>query len=392
MQAGARVAAAIEILDAILAGRPAEQALTNWARAHRFAGSGDRAALRDLVFSALRCRRSHAALGGSETGRGLLLGQLAEAGEDAKTLFTGRDHAPPPLSAAERAHLAAPPALAGNVALDCPDWLAPRLEAALGADFAPVMQLLRARAPIFLRVNAARATRDEAVEALAAEGVTARAHPLAATALEVTGNARRIRAGRAFAAGLVELQDAASQAVVEVLPLGGAGHVLDYCAGGGGKALAMAALAPGARIVAHDADPGRMADLPARAARAGVEIALAGTGDLSRADAFDLVLCDVPCSGSGAWRRSPEGKWRLDAEMLARLCETQARILADAAPHVRPGGVLAYVTCSLIDDENGGQTRAFLAGASAWQLELERRFSPLQGGDGFYLAVLRRRA
>lgn len=389
MQAGARIAAAIEILDTILAGRAAEEALTNWARAHRFAGSGDRAALRDLVFTALRCRRSHAALGGSGTGRGLLLGQLAEAGADAAALFTGRDHAPPPLSEAERAALIGPPAPARNVALDCPDWLAPRLEASLGADFAPVMRLLRSRAPVFLRVNAARATRDAAVAALAAEGIAARPHPLASTALEVTGNARRIRAGRAWGAGLVELQDAASQAVVEALPLGDARRVLDYCAGGGGKALAMAARAPRARIVAHDADPGRMSDLPARAARAGVEIIRLGTAGLAAQDRFDLVLCDVPCSGSGAWRRNPEGKWRLDAAMLARLLDTQARILAEAAAFVRPGGALAYATCSLLDEENGQRVRAFLDAHPGWAIAQERRFNPLEGGDGFYLAVLR---
>ncbi|PKP84716.1 MAG: SAM-dependent methyltransferase, partial [Alphaproteobacteria bacterium HGW-Alphaproteobacteria-2] len=226
MQRAARLAAAAEVLDTVLAGQPAEQALINWARGHRFAGSGDREAIRNSVFSALRCLRSHAALGGAETGRGLILGQMAEAGEDVAALFTGEGHAPAPLTDAERAHLAGPPEMPRNVALDCPDWLAPQLEASLGADFAQVMQALRRRAPVFLRVNAARCTRDEAAARLAAEGVETQPAPLAETALEVTAGARGLRATRAYTEGLVELQDAASQAVAAALPLAPGASVL----------------------------------------------------------------------------------------------------------------------------------------------------------------------
>lgn len=390
MQRAARLAAAAEVLDAVLAGQAAEQALINWARSHRFAGSGDRSAIRDAVFTALRCQRSHAALGGSGTGRGLILGQMAEAGEDVATLFTGEGHAPAPLTPAERAHLLAPPPMPRNVALDCPDWLAPRLEAALGIEFEPVMRALRHRAPVFLRVNAARASRAEAAARLAAEGIGTQPVSLAETALEVTAGARRLRSTQAYAEGLVELQDAASQAVVAALPLAPGARVLDYCAGGGGKALAMAALCPGAQILAHDAAPGRMADLPARAARAGARIALADAAALRAAAPFDLVLCDVPCSGSGAWRRAPEGKWRLDPAGLAALVATQAAILDAAAPLVAPGGVLAYATCSLLDDENAGGVAAFRARTPGWREVRNLRLTPLDGGDGFFLALLMR--
>lgn len=390
MRAGARLTAAIGVLDAVCAGQPAEQALTNWARGSRFAGSGDRAAVRDLVFTALRCRRSHAALGGAETGRGLILGQLAETGQDPGPLFTGTGHDPAPLSGAEAARLAAPPVLPLLVALDCPDWIAPALEASLGAGFAPVMQSLRRRAPVFLRVNAARGSRAAAAAALAAEGVTARPHPLAETALEITANARRLRQTRAYAEGLVELQDAASQAVVAALPRTG-GRVLDYCAGGGGKALAIAALDPRADIIAHDAAPRRMADLPARAARAGARVALADAAGVARAAPYDLVLCDVPCSGSGAWRRAPEGKWRLDAAALAGLFHTQAQILDRAAGLVAPGGTLAYATCSLLADENETQADAFLGRAGgAFRAGRRLRLTPLDGGDGFFLGLAHR--
>jgi 16S rRNA (cytosine967-C5)-methyltransferase len=382
----ARAATAIEILDRIAAGAPAERALINWARASRHAGSGDRAAVRDLVFDVLRRRRSSAALGGGEDGRALVLGLLRGRGVAPEALFTGGPHAPAPLTAAERA---GPPAeLSELEALDCPDWLAPALRASLGADFAPVMAALRDRAPVVLRVNRLRATPAAAAAALDAEGIATRPHPLAATALEVTENARRVQSSRAYAEGLVELQDAASQAVAEAVPLRPGARVLDYCAGGGGKALALAAR-DGARVTAHDANPARMRDLPARAARAGARIAVAAPGRLPRA-AFDVVLADAPCSGSGSWRRAPEAKWALDAAALAALVALQDRVLDAAAAHVAPGGVLAYATCSLLDDENGARVAAFRARLPGWVEERRLRLTPLDGGDGFFLSVLRR--
>jgi len=386
MTPGARLSAAIAVLDRVLAGAPAEQALTNWARASRFAGSGDRVVIRDLVFGALRCRRSFAALGGAPTGRGLILGGLRDGGGEAAALFTGEGHAPLPLTGAEAA---APPDLPELVALDCPDWLAAPLRASLGPDFTPVMAALRQRASVFLRVNTARLTRAEALVALAAEGIAARSHPLADTALEVTENARRIHLSRCYLDGLVELQDVASQAVVQALPMAPGMRVLDYCAGGGGKTLALAARG-GLRLFAHDADPRRMRDLPARAARAGVQVRLTDTVAARRNAPYDLVLVDAPCSGSGSWRRAPEGKWTLDADRLAALGATQAAILDAAAPLVASRGRLAYVTCSLLDAENGAQIAAFLARSAGWQRLSSRRLTPLDGGDGFFLAILGR--
>ena len=384
MTPAARLSAAIGLLDRILSGTPAEQALTNWGRASRFAGSGDRAAVRDLVFDALRCRRSFARLGGAETGRGLILGGLRATGVDPATLFTGEGHAPPPLSEAELAPLAA----SELEALDCPDWLAPRLRASLGPDFAPVLEALRHRAPVFLRVNLARISPEGAQARLAAEGIGTRLHPLAKTALEVTENARKIQNSGCFQEGLVELQDAASQAVVEALPLAPGDRVLDYCAGGGGKTLAMAARAA-LGLFAHDAEPRRMQDLPQRAARAGVRVRLLSGAETAREAPFDLVLADAPCTGSGSWRRAPEGKWALTEARLETLLATQAAILDAAARLVRPGGHLAYATCSLLEDENMGQVGTFLDRSVGWQLSLTRRLTPLDGGDGFFLAVFR---
>ena len=384
MTPAARHQAAIEILDRILVGAAAEQALTNWARASRFAGSGDRAAIRDLVFAALRCKRSFGHLGGSETGRGLVLGGLRAANIPPQTQFTGQGHAPPPLTAFEACY--SPDPMPETVALDCPDWLAGELRASLGSEFAPVMQALQQRAPVILRVNAARISRDDAQAALQAEAISTRAHPLAAYALEVTKNPRAIQTSSAYRTGLVELQDAASQAVIESLaPMDGA-RVLDYCAGGGGKSLALAAL--GAQVTAHDMNPSRLRDLPRRAERAGAAITLteSPSGD------FDLVLADVPCSGSGSWRRSPDAKWRLTPDRLQQLIRSQAQILQDTLPRLRPGGRLAYVTCSLLARENEGQIADFLDRTPALRLVRQRRFTPCDGGDGFFLAVMETRS
>jgi len=388
MTPAARLAAAIAILDQLRDGTPAERALTNWGRASRFAGSGDRAAVRDHVFDVLRCRGSFAALGGGESGRALVLGLARAQGLDIAALFTGEGHAPAPLSEEEAARLAQPLPDEGALAdLDWPDWLRPQLQADLGAAYAAVSARMRARAPVFLRVNLARGDRAAAQAALALEGIATRPHPLAETALEVTGGARLIQASAAYRDGLVELQDAASQAAIAQVPVAAGMRVLDYCAGGGGKALALAARAPKARIEAHDIDPGRMRDIPVRAARAGARISTVAPGRLGRD--YDLVLVDAPCSGSGTWRRTPEAKWRLTPDRLAELCTLQAQILRAAAARVAPGGRLLYMTCSLLDAENAAQAEAFVR-ETGWQVAEQRRFTPLDGGDGFFAAQLER--
>lgn len=390
MTPAARIAAAIEILDRYLAGAPVEQILTTWGRGNRFAGSGDRAAIRDYVFDALRCRRSFAALGGAETGRGLMIGALRDKGRDPKEFFTGDRHAPPPLGDAEKAISTRYPDLAEAVALDCPDWLEAPLRQSLGNDFVAVMHALRRRAPVFLRVNLRKGDLATARAELNREGIVAVPNDLSPTALEVVENPRRVMRSDTFARGMIEVQDAASQAVTDVLPLADGQRVLDFCAGGGGKTLAMAGRAA-ARFFAHDASPERMRDLPVRAARAGVAVTVLDRDAPERAGPFDLVLCDAPCSGSGAWRRSPEGKWRLTPNMLADLTRTQAAILDRAAGLVSGGGHLAYVTCSLLDVENGAQVEAFVSRHPEWRVSVRRRLTPLDGGDGFFLSVLTRK-
>ena len=382
MTPAARIAAAIEVLDRYLAGMPGEQALTRWARGARYAGSGDRAAVRDHVFEALRRLRSDAALGGARTGRGLMLGALRRIGGDVDRIFTGQTHAAAALSKQERLGGRAPKP--GAEQLDIPDWLWPRF-----ADMPGAARALQSRAQVFLRVNTLKSDRHHAIAALARDGVTGATHEMADTALVALEGARRIRGSQAFRDGLVELQDAASQAVVQALPLCDGMRVLDYCSGGGGKALAMAGRAK-IDLFAYDIAPQRMRDLPVRAERAGVELRRLSAADLARTGPYDLVLCDAPCSGSGAWRRSPEGKWALTPARLAELGQMQGEILRNAKGLVAPGGILAYATCSVFAAENGDRINGFLAGHPGWKRLWQQSWPVQLGADGFYSAHLTR--
>ena len=387
MTPAARVEAAIHILDQIIAGSPAEPALIRWARGSRFAGSGDRAAVRDLVFDSLRRRHSRARLGGAapgaETGRALMIGMCRETGQDLAEIFTGQGHAPAPLTDAEAA---APPPGRDDPAIDLPDWIAARLQADLGPGFPAVAAALRDRAPVWLRVNPARATPQAAMAALAADGVEAVPAPDLPGALRVTAGERRVAASAAYRDGLVELQDLSPQLACAALDIGPATRVLDFCAGGGGKSLALAAR--GAQVTAHDADAGRMRDLPARATRAGTPVGIAPPGGPK--GVFDLVVTDVPCSGSGTWRRSPDAKWRIAPADLDRLIALQRDIVEQAARHVRPGGQLAYMTCSLLDAENGVQVDRFVRSHPEFRQVRSQTLTPLTASDGFFYAILDR--
>ncbi|GAA5069043.1 RsmB/NOP family class I SAM-dependent RNA methyltransferase [[Roseibacterium] beibuensis] len=384
MTPGARISAAIAVLDDWRGGTPVEQALTRWARGARYAGSKDRAAVRDHVYDALRRAESCAQMGGGRDGRAMMLGLLRLQGRDPAELFTGDGHAPAPLSAAQ----AEAPSQAPSPECDIPDWLrAPVSDQvddpeALFASFAH-------RAPLWLRVNLRRATPEAVVASLAADGVTARTTPLCTTALEVTEGERALRRAAAYLDGVVEPQDLSVQRALDRVDWPGQGRILDYCAGGGGKALALADRSDAA-IFAHDANPGRMADLGPRAARAGVSIRQVATAGLEGHAPFDAVLCDVPCSGSGTWRRDPEAKWRLTPARLDKLCATQDAILVAAARLVGAQGRLVYMTCSLLRVENEDRIDAFLARHPGWRLEHQGRDTPLTASDGFFCASLSR--
>ena len=268
------------------------------------------------------------------------------------------------------------------------DWCRAKLETSHPTHAAEIAQALTSRAPIDLRVNTAKSTRAAVIEKLGQSDITATPSDIASTALRVVEGARRVKNSYAYLEGEVELQDAGSQALVDQLPFEGVKRILDFCAGGGGKALAMAARA-NTKVFAHDSDAARMKDIPIRAKRAGVSITCQTSADLADQPPFDLVLCDAPCSGSGAWRRSPDAKWRLSEEMFNGLLDVQASILKDARAFVRPGGVLAYATCSLFAEENEYQINDFLAKSPEFELIANHSWTPLDGCDGFFLSKMR---
>lgn len=380
MRPAARVAAAIEILDLWLGSEArAERLLRDWGRANRYAGSKDRRAISDMVYDCLRRRRS-LAWGRGEDGRALMIGWCAAEGWPLDEVFCGDRFAPPPLAEAERA---APGPAPEATRLDHPDWLTDELRRSLGGDYETILTAMQARAPADLRVNRLKASRDAARVRLAREGIETAPVDIAPDALRAAPGAPVARTG-AFADGWVEPQDAASQAAAMAAPPAPGEAVLDYCAGGGGKALALAAFGP-ARVVAHDIDPSRMRGLPARAARAGARIEIRGPDDLGE-EMFDLVFVDAPCSGSGAWRRDPEAKWRLSPERLAALTRAQEAAFRGGLARLRPGGRIVYATCSLLTCENEGRAARFAADGRLTRLA-ERRFSPADGGDGFYCCV-----
>lgn len=386
MTPGARVAAAIAVLDQIKDGMAAEQALTGWARNSRYAGSKDRAAVRDHVFDVLRAKRSL----GDGDGRGLMMRLALREGWGLDGLFSGEGHAPARLSEAENAQLADPLSLSDAARCDLPDWLWPIWQDSLGDQAEAAALAQQTRADVFLRVNQRKGSVQAAQAALHVHGILTEVHETVPGCLRVTDNPRRVKTSAAFRDGLVELQDAASQFAVRQVPVPAEARLLDYCAGGGGKALAFADQHD-ATVYTHDIAPARMRDVPDRAARAGVSIEMIATNALSHHAPFDVVFCDAPCSGSGTWRRSPDAKWRLTQDQLNGFMQSQDEVLAAAGPLVKLDGVLVYATCSVLTCENQARIEAFVAQNPAWSITASTQLLPDAQGDGFFFALLERR-
>lgn len=385
MTPAARVQAAIEILDRWLSGgEGVDRFMARWGRENRFAGSGDRRAIADLVYDALRCKRRAAWVAGSEdaaTGRDLLRGSLVLAGADLDTIFSGDRHAPAPLTGPERTTSTLDDAPRA-VLLDLPDWLVPMFDAYPDG----VALALKNRAPLDLRVNLLKTDPSAAAAALVGEGIATAPVSLSDTALRVTEGARKVAQSAAYRDGLVEIQDAASQAVVDMTEPRSGETVLDLCAGAGGKTLALAARMGGrGRFLVHDIAPARLVDLGPRAKRAGITVETIATDGLGKlAGTIDHVIVDAPCSGSGAWRRNPDAKWRLTPAELERLCAVQASLLDQALDLVTPNGRISYMTCSLLATENGAQCVEAIRRHPGLDLTKSRQFTPIDGADGFF--------
>ncbi|MHB2209426.1 RsmB/NOP family class I SAM-dependent RNA methyltransferase [Methylobacterium sp. CM6257] len=432
MTPAARCSAAIEVLtDIAERRRPAADALKDWGLAHRFAGSGDRAGIASLVYDALRRRSSAAWIMGSDTPRAILIGSLrlqqGLAGASVAALFSGERFAPEPLSGDERARLdtgsleGAPPEVAG----DAPAFVLPELSAALGDEFVPELRALARRAPLDVRVNALRGSRDDAMPALAAFGAAPTPHAPQGLRIPIGADGRgpALHVEAEFLEGWYEIQDEGSQLAALLADPRSGETIVDLCAGGGGKTLALAAQTRnGACLIATDGDPRRLAPIHERLRRSGAvaEVRTPRSGK-ARVDVLedldgsvDRVLVDAPCTGSGTWRRNPDAKWRLRPGSLSLRTTEQAQVLDRAARLVRPGGRIVYVTCSLLPAENDAAVAgllsrwrgrfdvvpadAVLAAGPASLRDAVRmtahgvQMSPLRTGtDGFYVAVIARR-
>ncbi len=376
MQPGARLAAATEILDDILTRhRPTAMALADWGKNHRFAGSGDRNAIGGLVYDALRRRASIAWAMGAASPRALAIGAagpaLGLAPDAVAAACSGDNHSLQPLSDAERNGLKVPLDEAPDpVRADVPEWLWPAFVAAFGPRAVSEGAALAERAPADLRVNTLKATPEKVLKALAEFGAEpCRYSPVGVRVPPPRGTARtpNLQAEAAFQAGWFEVQDEGSQIAALLAGAEPRLQVLDLCAGAGGKTLALAAgMQNTGQIYAYDEDRLRLKPIFDRVKRAGVRnVQILRGGDAGALAAlgakFDLVLVDAPCTGTGVWRRRPEAKWRLKPESLALRRAEQDQVLATAARHVKPGGRLVYVTCSLLPDENGASVTRFLA-------------------------------
>jgi 16S rRNA (cytosine967-C5)-methyltransferase len=389
MTPAARLQAAIEILDEVIAsarddGPPADSIVTRYFKHRRYAGSKDRRAVRDVAFRAIRRAAER-----PQSGRAAILGLAEDEPELAQ--FFGEPRGPEQLNAADQA------ALSGAV----PEWLVRELSPLVAPGEWPA---LLERAPVDLRVNVARASRDK----LLTEFVGSEPTPISPWGIRLPPDSR-IDHHPAFEAGLVEVQDEGSQLIAFACEAENGERILDLCAGAGGKSLALAAAAPDAAILATDSNRARLSKLGPRAERAGTTIGTRLLNPPNELDELtdwhhhaDLVLVDAPCSGSGTWRRNPEGRWRLTRERLDRVVKLQERLLDIGAGLVKPGGRLVYAVCSLLSGEGAGQIERFLERHSSWISERTAIAGGRSDGagllltpghdrtDGFFVARLRR--
>jgi 16S rRNA (cytosine967-C5)-methyltransferase len=402
MTPAARTAAAIELLQAVLdaTSRPADAVANDFFRARRFIGSHDRRAIADRVWQVLRTyRRLTWWLRDHQTPRLLIAASLLLDGGTPTDLFSGGRFAPRPLTPVEQGVLHRlegqrldHPSMPDAVRLEAPDWLLSRIDPT-------ELRALMEPAPLDLRVNLLKATREEARAALAAEGLDATPTPLSPWGLRIAGR-HQVSTGGAFRSGLVEIQDEGSQLVAAVVDARPDMRVADLCAGAGGKTLALAmTMQNRGQIVACDVSAVRLESAVRRLRRAGVSnverhlLEPGGKWTRRRAGSFDRVLVDAPCTGIGAWRRNPDARLRLTPADLAELLPKQAGILDQAAPLVRSGGRLVYATCSLLAEENEDQVTAFLSRQSGFARKEVLALSPARTGtDGFFAAVVERRA
>ena len=384
MKPGARLASAIDVLGEVLnRHRPVALALSDWGKSNRFAGSGDRSAIGNLVYDVLRRKSSLAAQMQSDAPRALIIGAAPRAfglpHDEIDSFADGSKYALSPLTAEEsmglRSELSSK--LPWHILGDYPEWLSASIERSFGEDTLAHTRSLSTRASVDLRVNSLKATKEQVVRALSKyDVVDGGFSPHCVRLPAPTGTARtpNVEVEASHGRGWFEVQDEGSQVAAALAGAGPRQQVMDLCAGAGGKTLAFAAqMQNTGQLYAYDADRQQLRPIFERLRRAGarnVQVMDAGDDDaLSELGArFDTVFVDAPCTGSGTWRRRPDTKWRVKPANLATRVAEQQRVLQSAERLVRPGGRLVYVTCSILPEENIDQVQWFLANCTGFGL------------------------
>ena len=390
MTPAAQIFSASQILQEILEGKRANSSLKQWSKKNRYAGSKDRRAISDFVYDSLRIKRSALSkIKAPHSGRNWAVGVLLEANEDLEKYFNDETYASSRLTEEEKFAIKKareytnPP----DVEFNIPAFLWQTWTADLGGDALTVAKALCKRAPSFLRVNIRKTTIEKVQKILSGDSIQTEQHPSVLTALLVIDGQNKIKKSKAYIDGLVEIQDASSQASVINLPRDNKLKVLDYCCGSGGKSLALDAWTKG-KIFAHDISPDRTLDLKTRAERSNAHITKISKPIKER---FDVIFCDVPCSGSGSWRRDPDGKWKLNANKWQNLLNTQIEILNEAKEHLKKDGILVYATCSVLLSENYKQLEKFCLINPEFEIKKAQQLLPSDLGDGFFYGFLKKK-
>ena len=387
MQINSIYQSVIEILDTYLNEAKIDFVLRKWAIKHRFAGSSDRRKIKDIIFDIIRQKKSCEHVGGGFSGRNLLIGYLKLKGTELSSVFDNSKFGPEELTIKEQNINVDFSNLSNIYELDFPSWLIPILRRSLLNEFSNVVKTLRSRSHIQLRVNLKKISRLNVIKKLQKNNIECEINELCSSALNVLNGAQHILTSSCFENGFVELQDAGSQLVSELIEINYNDKVLDMCAGAGGKSLAISCGAEmDATYYAWDINFDRMKDIDARSKRAGVKIEK--VIKLSSKSVYNKIIIDAPCSGSGSWRRDPEGKWRLDEDILDNYVKTQKELILKGLKLLAPRGQILYITCSILDIENDKLIDDLIS--SVLSLKLVRSISlvPSSKSDGFYGAVL----
>ena len=400
MRRDSRANAAIFILDEFLTGQNLNAILSKWSKTNRYAGSSDREAIRNIVFDILRVKKTFTFILKKEkqlvNGRALVFLYSVYHSLPLNDIFTGHNYGPDKLNNYEKKFSEI--AKENNervfeVIDNIPDFLINEFKRSLRSKFNNIMRLLEKRAPVSIRVNALKSDVSTILEVLSSEGIEGKIAKKVRYGIDIIGNPRRLTQIQAFKDGYFEVQDLHSQKTIEGLPIKEDTKILDYCAGAGGKILNIACLLKGnGRFFVHDLDKKKLIEADMRAKRAGIKLKRLNVENMHKYySSFDYIVADVPCSGSGTWRRNPQQKWRITPDSLEDILNRQITILNEVKDLIKKSGFLFYITCSLLKIENEEVVDKFLIENKNFSLSNKENIIIDAQGDGFFCAVLQKK-